>query len=143
MNSSRHNSAKPTIGISMGDPAGIGPEIIIKALADRSIRRLARFVIYGLNEVLTYEADRQEVDTFWFRVQHDSDRTTRQISEDVVVLDFDEFDGMVRAPHQPSKMGGLASKAFVEEAINDAMLPVGNGNGNGNGYHRRIDALVT
>ena len=57
----------------MGDPAGIGPEVVIKALADRGIRKLARFVIYGLNELLTYEADRQEIDPFWFRVQHDSD----------------------------------------------------------------------
>jgi 4-hydroxythreonine-4-phosphate dehydrogenase len=27
---------KPTIGITMGDPAGIGPEVIVKALADAS-----------------------------------------------------------------------------------------------------------
>src|SRR5689334_8150600 len=106
--------AKPTIGITMGDPAGIGPEVVIKALSDRAVRSSARFVIYGLNEILTYAADRQEIDPFWFRVQHDSDRTARQISEDVVVLDFDEFDGLVRSPHHPSKAGGLASKAFVE-----------------------------
>src|SRR5436853_640830 len=105
---------RPTIGITLGDPAGIGPEVIIKALADRATRKLARFVIYGLNELVTYAADRLEVDPFWFRVQHDSDRTSRQISEDVVVLDFDEFDGLVRAPHHASKMGGLASKTFVE-----------------------------
>jgi 4-hydroxythreonine-4-phosphate dehydrogenase len=135
-------ATRPTIGITMGDPAGIGPEVIIKALADRSIRRLARFVIYGLNELLTYEADRQEVDPFWFRVQHDSDRTRRVINEDLVVLDFDEFDGMVRAPRQPSKMGGLASKTFVEEAITDAML-CSSANG-GNGSHpRKLDAIVT
>lgn len=127
--------ATPTIGITMGDPAGIGPEIIIKALSDRAIRASARFVIYGLNEILTYAADRQEVDPFWFRVQHDSDRTARQIIEDVVVLDFDEFDGLVRSPHHASKTGGLASKAFVEEAITDAMLPVG--------HTRRLDAIVT
>ena len=135
MTSSPHIPSQPTIGITMGDPAGIGPEVIIKALSDRGIRHRARFVIYGLNELLTYEADRQEIDPFWFRVQHDSDRTTRQISEDMVVLDFDEFDGMVRAPHHPSKLGGLASKTFVEEAINDAMLPIG--------HPRKIDAIVT
>lgn len=139
-----HISAKPTIGITMGDPAGIGPEIVIKALADRELRRHARFVIYGLNELLTYEADRQEINPFWARVQHDSQRTTRQIFDDVVLLDFDEFDGLVRAPHQPSKMGGIASKLFVEEAINDALLPNGGSAGVvGGGHPRRIDALVT
>ena len=141
MSSSLHiqqPATKPTIGITMGDPAGIGPEVLIKSLADRSLRKKARFVVYGLNELLTYEADRQEIDPFWFRVQHDSERTARQIIEDVVVLDFDEFDGMVRAPRQPSKVGGLASKTFVEEAITDAMLPSGPG-----GHPRRLDAIVT
>ncbi len=119
----------------MGDPAGIGPEIVVKALADRAARKQVRFVIYGLNELLTYAADTQEVDPFWFRVQHDSDRSARQILDDVVVLDFDEFDGMIGAPHHASKMGGLASKTFVEEAINDALLP---------GDHpRHLDAIVT
>jgi 4-hydroxythreonine-4-phosphate dehydrogenase len=129
------NLHRPTIGITMGDPAGIGPEIVLKALSDRTLRKQARFVIYGLNELLTYAADTQEIDPFWYRVQHDSDRSTRQILDDVVVLDFDEFDGLIRAPHRPSKAGGLASKTFVEEAINDALLPPD--------HPRHLDALVT
>jgi 4-hydroxythreonine-4-phosphate dehydrogenase len=126
---------KPTIGITMGDPAGIGPEVVIKALRDRQLRVSARFVIYGLNELLTYTADHQEVDPFWVRVQHDSDRAARRIHDDVIVLDFDEFDGLVRAPHQPSRRGGLASKSFVEEAIGDAMRPADD--------PRHLDAIVT
>ena len=126
---------RPTIGITMGDPAGIGPEVIIKALADRSLRKLARFVIYGLNELLTYAADRQEIDPFWYRVQHDSERTGSRIHDDVVVLDFDEFDGLLRVAHQPSKPSGLASKGFVEEAITDALLAPE--------HPRHIDAVVT
>ena len=31
----------------MGDPTGIGPEIVIKALADEDLQSLARFVIYA------------------------------------------------------------------------------------------------
>jgi 4-hydroxythreonine-4-phosphate dehydrogenase len=119
----------------MGDPAGIGPQVLVKALGDRHLRLSARFVIYGLNELLTYAADRQEVDTFWARVQHDSPRAGKRIIDDVVVLDFDEFDGLVRAPHQPSKVGGIASKAFVEEALNDALRPPED--------PRHLDALVT
>jgi len=122
----------------MGDPAGIGPEVIIKALADREIRSLARYCIYGLNEILTYEADGQEIDPFWYRVQHDSARTHRAITENVVVLDFDEYDGMIHVLRQPSKSGGLASKAFVEEAIADAMLPADPAH-----HPRKLDAIVT
>ena len=78
------NSSRPTIGITMGDPAGIGPEIVVKALADRDIRRLGRFVIYGLNELLAYAADQLEIEPYWYRVQHDSKRTARRISENAV-----------------------------------------------------------
>lgn len=126
---------RPTIGITMGDPAGIGPEVIIKALADRELRKRARFVIYGLNELLTYAADTQEIDPFWYRVQHDSERTGSRIHDDAVVLDFDEFDGLLKVAHAPSKSGGIASKAFVEEAITDALLPAD--------HPRHIDAVVT
>ncbi|MDP2654522.1 MAG: 4-hydroxythreonine-4-phosphate dehydrogenase PdxA [Candidatus Omnitrophota bacterium] len=38
---------RPVIGITMGDPSGIGPEVIAKALADRTVRRLGRFTIIG------------------------------------------------------------------------------------------------
>ena len=36
----------------MGDPAGIGPEVIVKALADPVLRHRARYIIYGMNELL-------------------------------------------------------------------------------------------
>ena len=126
---------KPTIGVTMGDPAGIGPQVVVKALADPQIRRLGRFVIYGLNELLTYAADLHEIDPYWFRVPHDSGRTTRQIVEEAVVLDFDEFDGLIQLPNQPSKLGGTASKVFVEESIADALRPAD--------HPRHLDAIVT
>ena len=41
------DSRLPTIALSMGDPAGIGPEVTFKALTDPSIRSLARCVVVG------------------------------------------------------------------------------------------------
>jgi len=38
---------KIKVGITMGDPSGIGPEIISKAMKNSSIRRLAEFIIIG------------------------------------------------------------------------------------------------
>jgi 4-hydroxythreonine-4-phosphate dehydrogenase len=135
MTSTAENSAKPTIGITMGDPGGIGPEVIVKALSDPQLRRLGRFVIYGLNESLAYIADQLEIDPYWFRVQHDSQRSDRPISESVVVLDFDEFDGLTQSSHGPTKAGGHASKTFIEEAIADALRPAS--------QPRHLDAIVT
>jgi 4-hydroxythreonine-4-phosphate dehydrogenase len=38
---------RPIIAVTMGDPAGIGPEIILKALADPAVKKVARPVILG------------------------------------------------------------------------------------------------
>lgn len=43
----KENIKRPIIGITMGDPAGIGPEIIIKALNHRKIYKETRPVVIG------------------------------------------------------------------------------------------------
>ena len=40
-------SDRPVIGITMGDAAGIGPEITLKALADNNLRAACRCVVIG------------------------------------------------------------------------------------------------
>ena len=37
----------PILGLTMGDPAGIGPEVVAKALAGREVRRLCRPLVIG------------------------------------------------------------------------------------------------
>jgi 4-phospho-D-threonate 3-dehydrogenase / 4-phospho-D-erythronate 3-dehydrogenase len=106
----------PVIGITMGDPAGIGPEIIVKALADPEIRRLGRFIIYGLNELLSYAADMAEIDAFWWRDQHEN--ISRMFANSVVVADYDEIGWFNHAVRNcPSKPGGQASLQFVTDAV--------------------------
>ena len=41
------NERKPIIGITVGDPAGIGPEIVIKAVSDYAIADVCRPVLIG------------------------------------------------------------------------------------------------
>lgn len=50
-------SHKPTAVITIGDPFGIGPEIVLKALASRGIKGLANFLIIGDTTVLAAAAD--------------------------------------------------------------------------------------
>lgn len=45
-------SYRPIIGISMGDPSGIGPEICVKALSDAAIYEKCRPVIIGDADVI-------------------------------------------------------------------------------------------
>jgi 4-hydroxythreonine-4-phosphate dehydrogenase len=38
---------KPKIAITMGDPAGVGPELVLRALASRRVRKVARPFVIG------------------------------------------------------------------------------------------------
>lgn len=51
---SEHTLQKPVVGISLGDINGIGPEVVIKALADERILQMLTPVIYGSSKVLSY-----------------------------------------------------------------------------------------
>ena len=47
---------KPILGISMGDPFGNGPEITVKALADRSVYDRCRPLVVGDAASMEYAA---------------------------------------------------------------------------------------
>lgn len=126
---------RPVIGITMGEPAGIGPEVVVKALADPQVRNLARYVVFGMNELISYAADLAEIEPFWWRLQHDSPRATYDLVHDVVVLDYDEYSMLGSAVHRPTKQGGQASLRFLDDALVAALKPQGSDG--------RIDALVT
>src|SRR3954454_2573575 len=119
---------RPTIGITLGDPAGVGPEVIVKALADPVLRHRAKYVIFGMNELLAYAADLAEFDVFWWRDQFNG--RLRGYPHDVVVVDYDQYSILGHALRQPSKIGGEASMRFCLDAIDAAQ-------------RKLIDAVVT
>ena len=91
---------KPVIGVTMGDPAGVGAEVIIKALSDPAVRNRGRFIIYGLHELLAYSADSCELDVFWQRDQHEN--INRNYIQSIAVADYDEINWNGNNQHQPS-----------------------------------------
>ena len=131
---SRSIGRKPVLGITLGDPLGIGPEVIVKALADPVVRSLARYVVFGMNEQLAYAADAAEIDPYWHRLPHDADRATHELVHDVVVLDDDAFSMIGSARQCPSKQGGQASRRFIDDALAAVRRPIDAGG---------IDAIVT
>ena len=40
-------SASPRIAITLGDPAGVGSEVVLKALSDSAVRDAADWVLVG------------------------------------------------------------------------------------------------
>ncbi len=126
-NGSNSITDQPVIGITMGDPAGIGPEVVVKALAEASIRRAAKFIIFGMNEHLCYAADRAEIEPFWGRYQHE--KISIDYPHKVIVADYDEYS----APpwlKSSSRDSGEASIRFCLDAVDAAKAGI-------------IDAVVT
>jgi 4-hydroxythreonine-4-phosphate dehydrogenase len=124
-----HNSISEqmVIGVTMGDAAGIGPEVVVKALADPEVRRAAKFIVFGMNEQLCYAADRAEIDPFWGRHQHE--KISREYPYKVVVADYDEYS-VPPYIKGPSRVAGEASLKFCVDAIAAAREGI-------------IDAIVT
>ena len=48
----QHTTNRPKIGLTMGDAAGIGPEIIIKALAHKSVYSMCQPIVIGSPAIL-------------------------------------------------------------------------------------------
>ena len=122
------NSDKPLLGISMGDPLGIGPEVIVKALSDPALRGQARFIVFGLHDALDVAADQAELNRFWWREPYDG---RARVGTGVLVADFDDLpQPRVNGTHEPDELAGRASFRFVEEALHHLKSGM-------------IDALVT
>jgi len=126
-NNNHLENNQPVIGITMGDPAGIGPEVIVKALAEPELRRAAQFIIFGMNEQLCYAADRAEIEPYWGRHQHE--KISRQYPCKVVVADYDEYS-LPPWIKRPSIVSGESSLRFCLDAIDAARAGL-------------VDAIVT
>ena len=48
----------PIIGITLGDPKGIGPEVIQKAISSQAVQRLCRPVLFGEEKYFNYKNSR-------------------------------------------------------------------------------------
>lgn len=130
---------RPTIAVSMGDPGGIGPEVLVKALADSELRRSARFFIHGLSEPLLEAAEAAAIPPFWWKVRAGSSLLETAGSHDVVLIDHSdaasELGWSADTHRKPTKASGTLSFRFVDDAISAAKgeLP----------GHPRAHAVVT
>ena len=111
---------KPLLGITMGDPAGIGPEVIAKALAEQSLRRLCRPIVIGSFPVMQQTVKRLTLKMDVIRVE--GHETAPPRSNQLAVLDpldrpLGRFPRGVAAPQT-----GAASVLFIKKAVELAQL---------------------
>lgn len=61
-------SDKPIIGITLGDYNGVGPEVILKTMADSRITKICTPVIYGSNKILLKYKKLLEIEEINFQI---------------------------------------------------------------------------
>ncbi len=98
----------PSIGITIGDPAGIGPEIVIRALAEEAVRASVRSVVIGDGWVLERA---MQVTGVHFDFSADGP---------VRLIDLANVDHRLRWGKIQSTAGAAAGQ-FIERAVQEAL----------------------
>ena len=118
---------KQKIGLTMGDPAGIGPEIIVKALDKKEIRDLGDLIVLGDKKVLEDAAQfskvKREINSLNEDLSNYQKGKINVYDQDNVDLDSLEM-GKIQAK------AGQASFEYIKMATEMAL-------------ERKIDAVVT
>jgi 4-phospho-D-threonate 3-dehydrogenase / 4-phospho-D-erythronate 3-dehydrogenase len=106
--------ARPRIGITMGDPAGIGPEVVLKAVAEEEVRAICRPVIIGDAQLLAHNARTLDLQCGYEIVRRD-ERLPDEISEPLI-FHLDNIKGHVE-PGIESGAAGKAAAGYIEAAV--------------------------
>ncbi len=111
---------KPLLGITMGDPAGIGPEVIAKAMTHRALRTLCCPLIIGSFPVMqrTIKALKLKLKA----VSVDGHEAVLTSGEAVPVLDPLHKPLGSFTPGMAAKATGAASVAFIKKGVELALL---------------------
>ncbi len=104
---------KPVIGVTMGDPTGVGPEVILKAL--QSPLPDCRVIVLGDLAVLHETAARlaSSLRLYQWRVGVALPTDAQHIP----VLALSQLAPAERVPGQPTRAGGEASYRYVESGV--------------------------
>ncbi|HEV8307262.1 MAG TPA: 4-hydroxythreonine-4-phosphate dehydrogenase PdxA [Methylomirabilota bacterium] len=118
----------PVLGITMGDPAGVGPEIAARALADPLVRKAARPLVIGDARTL---AEAARLSGLTLAVRPVARVREADWAHDVIeVLDLANVDPAAFAFGRVSGMCGQAAYEYIRRAVELALA-------------REIDGIVT
>lgn len=105
----------PTIGITLGDTNGIGPEVILKALSDLRITRLCKPVLYGTSTIINRWRKLLNLDDFQWQVV---DTPNHRPEKKTLLINAWEQD--IELKHgQPTPESGLAAFKGLQKAVDD------------------------
>lgn len=110
---------KPYIAIPMGDPAGIGPEIIVKALCNKEVFEAARCIIIGDAKIIQSAIDFTETELKINYISEPQDSVDQEGT--INLIDLNNVDLQQYQIGQISGMCGKAAYEYIAKSIELAM----------------------
>jgi 4-phospho-D-threonate 3-dehydrogenase / 4-phospho-D-erythronate 3-dehydrogenase len=110
--------AQPLIAVTMGDPAGIGPEIVLEAVTDAAVQRQCRAVVLGDQQVL--ERSLKASGSKRKLMTWDPGRAWPQ-GNAVVVHSLTSLSRAQSRPGRPSRLCGDAAYRYIIKAAKLAL----------------------
>jgi 4-hydroxythreonine-4-phosphate dehydrogenase len=114
----------------MGDPAGIGPEICLRALREPAVQKLCVPVLFGDAAVLTRVARAARIPATECRTVSISELAKISRIHQPLIVDCAAIDAAKIAPGKISAASGRAGYVYIERAIQAALAG-------------KIDAVIT
>ncbi|MFL6282584.1 MAG: 4-hydroxythreonine-4-phosphate dehydrogenase PdxA [Pyrinomonadaceae bacterium] len=105
---------RPRVAITMGDPAGIGPEVVLKAVAEREVLEVCAPVVVGDAQLLAHTARTLDLICGYEIIRHGE-----PIPEDLsapVIYHLDNI-GVSVQPGVESGAAGRAAAEYIEAAV--------------------------
>lgn len=106
---------RPVLAVTAGDPCGIGPEVLLKALSGRSSIARARLIVIGDLPVFTATAKRLRLRPPRWTVISRDEASTLRLPPPVTFLDCGHRGTF--PPGRPSAASGTASLSYLDRAI--------------------------
>ena len=111
----RAGARAPRIGITMGDPAGIGPEVVLKAVAEPEVLAACVPVIVGDAQHLAHTARTLDLQC-GYEIVRRGESFPEEHSGRPVIYHLDNITGTV-APGVESGAAGRAAAEYIEAAV--------------------------
>lgn len=111
---------KPKIAVTMGDPAGVGPEICLLALTNPDIYSVCTPIIFGDARILERAAEEIGLEPPEHIIPADEWEQNHELFERPAVLDVNSMNAEELIPGQVSEQTGQAGYDYIIKAIQAA-----------------------
>src|SRR5258705_5439467 len=108
---SHQRRSLPRIAITMGDPAGIGPEVVLKAVAEEEIQRICVPIIIGDAQLLAHTARTLDLQS-GYDIVRSGEPIPEQLSEPII-FHLDNINGVIESGVE-SGAAGKKARGFIE-----------------------------